>query len=147
MDSYWIVKKAKYLKLFVKWRKLIWKEISNFKNVLISITRITDFYDSSGITHHWLFYSVHLGLFYFVRIKYFYIEKLKILNFSGQNRNVNMNFLNKSNVSTREVVEELEKTKHKLQKSQTRLINLSAAYKALQEEKKTLEATISAISS
>ena len=58
-----------------------------------------------------------------------------------------MNFLNKSNVSTREVVEELEKTKHKLQKSQTRLINLSAAYKALQEEKKTLEATISAISS
>ena len=147
MDSYWIVKKAKYLKLFVKWRKLIWKEISNFKNVSISITRITDFYDSSVITHHWFFYSVHLGLFYFVRIKYFYIEKQKNLNFSGQNRNVNMNFLNKSNVSTREVVEELEKTKHKLQKSQTRLINLSAAYKALQEEKKTLEATISAISS
>ena len=88
-----------------------------------------------------------LDYFIIVRIKYFYIKKLKILNFSGQNRNVNMNFLNKSNVSTREVVEELEKTKHKLQKSQTRLINLSAAYKALQEEKKTLEATISAISS
>ena len=94
------------------------------------------------------FYSVHLGLFYFVRIKYFYIKNAKNFEiFSGQNRNVNMNFLNKSNVSTREVVEELEKTKHKLQKSQTRLINLSAAYKALQEEKKTLEATISAISS
>ena len=94
------------------------------------------------------FYSVHLGLFYFVRIKYFYIKNAKNFEiFSGQNRNVNMNFLNKSNVSTREVVEELEKTKQKLQKSQTRLINLSAAYKALQEEKKTLEVTISAISS
>ena len=139
----------KYLKLFVKWRRLIWKEISNFKNVLISITRITDFYDSSDITHLWpSFYSVHLGLFYFVRINYFCIKNAKNFEiFSGQNRNVNMNFLNKSNVSTREVVEELEKTKHKLQKSQTRLINLSAAYKALQEEKKTLEATISAISS
>ena len=51
-----------------------------------------------------------------------------------------------SGTSTREVVEELERTKKKLEKSQTRLTKLSGAYKALQEEKKTLEATISAIS-
>lgn len=57
-----------------------------------------------------------------------------------------MNFLSSSNVSTREVVEELEKTKHSLQKSQNRLRNLSAAYKALEKEKKTLETTIAAIS-
>ena len=51
-----------------------------------------------------------------------------------------------SGTSTREVVEELERTRKKLEKSQTRLTKLSGAYKALQEEKKTLEATISAIS-
>ena len=51
-----------------------------------------------------------------------------------------------SGASTREVVEELERTKKKLEKSQTRLAKLSGAYKALQGEKKTLEATISAIS-
>ena len=89
-----------------------------------------------------------LDYFILLELNIFIKENAKNFEiFSGQNRNVNMNFLNKSNVSTREVVEELEKTKHKLQKSQTRLINLSAAYKALQEEKKTLEATISAISS
>ena len=51
-----------------------------------------------------------------------------------------------SGTSTREVVEELERTKKRLEKSQARLTKLSGAYKALQEEKKTLEATISAIS-
>jgi len=52
-----------------------------------------------------------------------------------------------SGTSTREVVEELEQTKKKLEKSQVRLTKLSGAYRALHEEKKTLEATITAITS
>merc|ERR1712088_932788 len=53
-------------------------------------------------------------------------------------------FKNTSSISTRELAEKCEKQEAQLKKTQTRLANLVAAYKTLQEEKKTLEEILAA---
>lgn len=56
-----------------------------------------------------------------------------------------MSFFSGGNISTRELAEKCERQETQLKKTQTRLTNLVAAYKAVIEEKKTLEESLAAI--
>merc|ERR1712176_1504134 len=62
------------------------------------------------------------------------------LTVKNDNKKFGMSFFkNTSSISTRELAEKCEKQEAQLKKTQTRLANVVAAYKTLQEEKKTLE--------